>query len=453
MSESTIKPGMYGRAFQWRIAKTKKESTGDVAESFVTLSTGDWIDVMEDYLGITRKRMKNHIAMAKVQLHIAEDIMFAQGAVKYYRKNFDELTAAEGGAVAAGASIAKKEITKELFLHRMFANCFRIIGDGIAWRALGFDRAVLRALAGSAVKQQLLEQGTINEMHHFAKAFDTGQGFAILNPITNSLAIGDVTIIKNDGTVEAVEVKSTNADGGRVARQKQRMREITELIKTGAGELEGQDITIVRFDVPLDNNLADLRRLLEEATRSGHAGEMIHNCCYVEAFDLEGLVDVGDKWKQEVTEKRKVMSPWSDAKDLVMKTSSMDLLAFTPNCAPYSVFPFSDRTCAELLTGSKHYTAFLNLTELGREFERLGWKVEKGPEELMQGATRMTPMFRLKHNGMFGEVPPADVMRMNMELIRPHVFTRVLDAIFEMGPGGMPESGMIVYNREKDLWI
>jgi hypothetical protein len=453
-SKSGINPGIYGRAFGWRISKTEKDSVSDVASSFVTLSQRDWIDVMEDYIAITRKRMKNRIAMARVQLHIAEDIMLAQGAVKHYRKKFDGLVAAEGTSQATDTAADKKLIEKEMFLHRAFANCFRIIGDGIAWRALGFDRAVLRALAGSAVKQQLLDEGTSNELHQFAKVFDTGEGFAILNALTNSLAIGDVTVIKNDGSLEAVEVKTTNADGARITRQKHRMREVSELIKNGAGKLEGQDVAIMKFDIPLDNNLADLKRLFEEATRSGYAGEMFHPWSYVEAFDTEGLVELGDEWKQAAGEKRKTMSSWADAKDLVMKTNSLDLLAFTPNCAPFSIFPFSDRTCAELVTSSKHYTTFLNLTKLGQEFERLGWKVEKGPEELMQGATRLTPMFRLRRDSMFGEVPPADVTRMQMELIQPHVFTRTLDAIFEKGPcGGTPPAGMVVYEGEKNLWV
>lgn len=452
-SKRGINPGIYGRAFGWRISKTEKDSVSDIASSFVTLSQRDWIDVMEDYIAITRKRIKNRIAMAKVQLHIAEDIILAQSAVKHYRKKFDSLLAAELTPQAADTAADKKLIEKEMFLHRAFANCFRIIGDGIAWRALGFDRAVLRALAGSAVKQQLLDEGTPNELHQFAKVFDTGEGFAILNALTNSLAIGDMTVIKNDGSLEAVEVKTTNADGTRITRQKQRMREVTELIKNGAGKLEGQDVAIMKFDIPLDNNLADLNRLFDEATRSGYAGETIHPWCYVEAFDTEALVEQDDKWKQAADEKRKNMSSWAHAKDLVMKTSSLDLLAFTPNCAPFSIFPFSDRTCAELLTSAKHYATYLNLTQLGREFERLGWKVEKGPEELMKGATRLTPMFRLWRDGMFGEVPPADITRIQMELIRPHVFTRTLDAIFEKGPGGTPPGGMVIYEGEKNLWV
>ena len=54
---------------------------------------------------------------------------------------------------------------------------------------------------------------------------------------------------------------------------------------------------------------------------------------------------------------------------------------------------------------------------------------------------------------MFSEVPPADIMRIQMELIRPQVLTRALDAILQLGPGGMSPAGIVVYSGEKDIWI
>src|SRR5215469_4784430 len=103
--------------------------------------------------------------------------------------------------------------------------------SAMAWRALGHDRAALRALSGNAVKQQILEQGAINELHQWSSTFDTGEGFAVLNALTNWLAIGDITVIRQNGEIEIIEVKSDNASSGRITRQKQRMREITDLLK------------------------------------------------------------------------------------------------------------------------------------------------------------------------------------------------------------------------------
>lgn len=68
-----------------------------------------------------------------------------------------------------------------------------------------------------------------------------GWGF---NSLTNWLAIGDVAVIRGDGTVEVVEVNGNTADSVRITRQEQEMQEVTSLLKNGKGKLEGQDITI-----------------------------------------------------------------------------------------------------------------------------------------------------------------------------------------------------------------
>ena len=163
---------------------------------------------------------------------------------------------------------------------------------------------------------------------------------------------------------------------------------------------------------------------------------------------------VDEVWKQGVEQTQKEIAPWTNQNDVVIRMDSLDILSFTPNCAPFSVFPFPSRLCVELLTGVKNYSCFLNLTELGREFERGGWQVEKWPQELMKdGANRDTPVFRLKRNGMHPEIPPAHVMRISMETIRPTVIIRTLDAAFELGPGALSPSAFVVYEGEKDLWV
>jgi len=394
--------------------------------------------------------------MAKVQLHLIEELLIAQGAAKRYRERFDELKV-EMAKSQADDEKGKKELAiveRELFLHRAHANCIRAIGDGIAWRALGYDRAALRALAGKAVKQQILEQGTINELHQFASVFDTGQGLAIFNAVTNWLAMGDITVVQNDGTVEIVEVKSSSTESSRVSRQKQKMREVTDLLKNGKGVLEGQDITILRFDITPENDLAALFALLEEAGRSGFSGGRINNCCYVEAFDFRIMGSAEKVWKQGVEQTKKEIASWSESNDLVIRMDSLDILSFTPNCAPFSVFPFPERLCVELLTGAKNYSCFLNLTELGREFERSGWQVEKWPQELREesgGAD--SPLFRLHKNGMHPEVPPADMMRILMETMRPNVLIQALEAVLKLGPGGTSPAGFVVYEGDKDIWV
>lgn len=355
-----INPGIYRRAFDWRISRADRESIPNIASAFVGLSRDDFTDILEDYLTVTRKRKNNRTALAKVQLHLVEELMTAQAAIKHYRQKLEELRAQQSAGQPTEEKVKEdiRFVERELFFHRAHANCFRAVGDGIAWRALGHDRAALRALCGNAVKQQLLEQGTINELHQWSSAFDTGQGLGILNALTNWLAIGDITVIKNDGEIEVVEVKSSKADSSRVNRQKQRMREVTDLIKTGKGILEGQEVTIVRFDIALENDLYSLFHFLEEAGRSGWAGGRLNSCCYIEAFDFRVMGSAEKVWKQGVEQMRKDIATWEESGDLVTRMDSLDILAFTPNCAPFSVFPFPERLCIELLTGARTTAAF-----------------------------------------------------------------------------------------------
>src|SRR5215467_1756061 len=86
-----IEPGPYRRAFDWRVTRTAKEQIPGVAAGLAGLSIPDNLDILEDYLGITRKRQKNRIAMAKVQLHLLEEILVAQHAIKHYRQKLAEL--------------------------------------------------------------------------------------------------------------------------------------------------------------------------------------------------------------------------------------------------------------------------------------------------------------------------------------------------------------------------
>jgi hypothetical protein len=90
---SGTKAGIYGRAFDWNIAKVEREAIPNIAEAFVALSAAEHLDIFEDYLAISRRRKNNLLAVVKLQLHLIDDLVVLQGAIKHYRKNWDELKA------------------------------------------------------------------------------------------------------------------------------------------------------------------------------------------------------------------------------------------------------------------------------------------------------------------------------------------------------------------------
>ena len=76
------------------------------------------------------------------------------------------------------------------------------------------------------------------------------------------------------------------------------------------------------------------------------------------------------------------------------------------------------------------------------------------PEDLIkEWAGTDTPFFRLRKDGMHPEVSPADMMRMQMETLRPDVIIQTLEVLFKLGPEGMSTAGYIVYDGEKQIWF
>lgn len=204
----------------------------------IRLSSSDFPDILEDFLAISRKRQANPTALARLQIHMLEELLLQEGAVKQYRQNLKELSKDGSEANKDSTDEEYKFYQKEIFFHRMYSNAIRGIGDGLAWRALGYDRAVMRLLGERETKQHLSSEGTLEEMREWSYHFETGSGIAILNALTNSLVFGDVTVARNDGSAEIVEVKANKTKSSRKIRQKHAMSEVVTLLSTGEGKNE-----------------------------------------------------------------------------------------------------------------------------------------------------------------------------------------------------------------------
>ena len=240
----------YRRSFDWSIG-TGRPNTATASAAFARLFTSEYPELLEDLLEMSRRRRSNTVVMAKLQAWMLQELFVIEGAVKHYREKKKELEAALEKQAPEGDGIdAKKHLNfveKQLFFQRAYANSLRMIGDGIAWRSLGYDRLVMKSLAGAATKPHVLSEGTVQELSAWSLQFDSGAGLAILNSLTNTLAIGDVTVVRNDETVEIIEVKGGKAKSSRTVRQKQRMKEVVNFISTGSGEME--DTRTTRPDV------------------------------------------------------------------------------------------------------------------------------------------------------------------------------------------------------------
>jgi hypothetical protein len=105
-------------------------------------------------------------------------------------------------------------------------------------------------------------------------------------------------------------------------------------------------------------------------------------------------------------------------KGLASRGCSLNIIAFTPNVAPFSIFPFDDRTCIELMIGAKVFTTYINAAEILKVFTAAGWLVESALDEAVV-KTDGEAVLIMKKGGFYCHVPPADFAKLQLELLDP----------------------------------
>jgi hypothetical protein len=425
---------------------------GTEAAAMMRLASSDFPDILEDFLDISRKRRKNWTALARLQPHMFEELLVQEGAVKHYRSRLKKLEDSLGSADVVELDVKGEVefVKQELFFYRMYANAVRAIGDGIAWRTLGYDRAVTRLMSERETKQWLTSEGLIQELREWSSQFESGTGLAILNALTNCLAIGDVTVVRPDDSVEIIEVKSSNAKSGRKVRQKQKMSEVVTLLGKGEGQTENRDVQIEILDVVPETGLDQIGELLHIASLRGTAARKISNCLYAEAFDLRKIDDPKSMYEQLQQSRDTVVGDWQRRGDFVIDFNTLDALAFTPNCAPFAVYPFSARMCVDLLVGAKFFVTYLNHNAVGREFENRGWTMEQTTEQLLQQGNKDAVM-RVAKGRFHVLIPHADFMRLQMEALRAKTLIEAYEAKLKQRGKG-EEYLLAVFSGESEIW-
>src|ERR1022692_1866735 len=376
--------GRYRRAFDWRLTTSDRVPAEVATFAIRKLGLPEHLELLEEFLSISRRRRNNRMVLARLQSWLLTEIRNDEHSVKGLKKLAEENNISlDHGESPALKDAASKAVANGLFFHRAHANCIRQIVDGIAWRSFGYDQAVMRLLSERATKQQTLSEGTEHELREWARTFDSNNGIAILNALTNVLAVGDITVVKPDGSGEIIEIKASKNVSRRLTRQKQKMREVVELLNCGQGEIEDRTLTIFRVDIFPENDLNVLLKLLERASLDGWSAGRINACCYVECINTTAIKNAQDaiaRLKESANAEAEVFVSEGDVVDVM---NSLDVLAFTPNCMPFSIFPFPPKRCVELMTGIASYRSFFNRSAFFRELEQSGWKFKRKAAQII----------------------------------------------------------------------
>jgi hypothetical protein len=129
----------------------------------------------------------------------------------------------------------------------------------------------------------------------------------------------------------------------------------------------------------------------------------------------------------------------------------MDLLNFTPNVAPFSIFPFEERTCIELAIGKKSYTSYMNIGEVIKSFLQNGWTIEKQMQEALKETDNFAVLM-LKKDGFYCHLPPGDFARLHMELLTSESMVAQCEYMRSLGREHEGEYGYWLYEGEASQW-
>jgi hypothetical protein len=346
------------------------------------------LSTLADYVYLSRLRREEPYPLLKLQLHLLLDLILWEDAVSKYKR---QKQAAEARVSADSKDDEAKNLVEaleaEIVIHQHHLRAIRDIGDGIAWRLFGYDRAVLYTLADRPARKHIDLRGLQAEGIEFETKFDSLESITVMNDLTHCLKIGDLTTRRGSDTFELTEVKSNGKKSGRITRQRQALRETVEFLNDGSREERGFRLEIRELNLAPKTHFTDLRALIETAGTEGAAWKAFDDILTVACLDIPKAVEFGKEKTKAILDAANASALAPEAKgEQVFFCPSTDRYRFVRNYAPYSIYPIPDLARVKLATGAMVLFQYLNLSAFMRFLKSKGWECIKPLEEFVKEA-------------------------------------------------------------------
>lgn len=234
------------------------------------------------------------------------------------------------------------------------------IGDGMAWRSLRYDRLSIGQLAAKPRIGFL--DCTYQEVIELAAQIveETGE-IVLVNDLTTVLRHGDLTIIgENEARIYEHKSGKASQRNRRAKRQSLKLEEVLSFLNRGTQTTADRTEHLLQLDLPVGTYLPQVGEVLYQASQDGYARAQLSDCLAVEAFYLRHQ------------RPREGPRPFAGRK-YVLPFNNLKLFStLPPRFAPYSIFPFDDRTCFDLMAGRVLLRSYLDVQALQTRFAKVG---------------------------------------------------------------------------------
>ena len=326
----------------------------------------------------SRELRDDPVRLFELQAEMANEVVHLQQSERAYRSQTE---AADSGTEGWSDPRLLADIC------RVLAHVIKVIGDGIAWRALDYDRVVLHELAfapqsGHLSRDTVIQEATEAAMH----LTETGE-LVVLTGITNFLRYGDFVSVSDEGIgVHEVKAGKGSAKSGRSTRQRGRTRDLIAFLERGERNVGSETYRLVRLRAKPKSHIPTVAKLCRIARSQGMAHGRLSDALAAEVIDVQIMAE------QEEPGSHRFQDPFSQSGDAGLIHSMNHFGRFSPNVAPYSVFPFEDDDRVGAITGGLWLITYINQGNIVRCLRRRGLRVRvPTDDELRRGPKNLAP--------------------------------------------------------------
>lgn len=415
-------------------------------------SSGGYHSIYNDFVSLLKRSRENEISnkqLFNLQLELAEKIIKAEKSITFFKTKAD-----------------REKQNKEWFsreVHKAQRMAYKKIADGIAWRYLNFDRASLRQIAEHNPTGHL-SKGFIGESLKAEFTVKNSDIFVILNDLTNFLRFGDLTIIsKNKVFIDEVKLK-----GKTKRRQKQQLASLLE--KLNKKEFSIGDTTANFLSIPgfPNNFLSEVEKIIIEA-KSDERGiyhKRVSPYLWVSCVYSDKLLTKDKDFEKTLLPR----SPFrKDSDNIFVPISNLLMFnEFSPNIAPYTIFPFTEELIADLVFGKCILKSHISQKGLNKSIQGKGWSVKfptrqeitegynsiKRPEDIKKLVRNPKYHIHFKKERFSTTLPREILQRIDREFLSVKAIVKSLeytkDNYNPLDTGGYIVTG---FQDEEKMWI
>ncbi len=329
----------------------------------------------------------------------------------------------------------------------------RSVGDGLALKALGYDRRAITVIGrGERVAWLSDSEGWRAEVAVLERFWSRGE-LAIHNDMTNCLRHGDVTVVSPARrTVELYEVKAGSKED---QRQTKRMEEVVATLGQGwhPTAANGAPLHLKEAKCSYDTALRELPALFERARVEGVGWATLWDGVLVRVIDVSwaGNADAFQAKQDEI----RASVPWyGEAESNIDFFSAFrrmrDRRHSFSSLAPFSIFPLAAGDLADLMMGYLELATTLNGPRIERAFRPAGItaRVELGDQRFRKFADVERGRCKL-------EIPAHVREQMFLELVSPGAVVAAASELLD-DLGDRPTTGddarLLTFAREFEAW-